>query len=180
MIQVNLAFGLYAGDNTEYYPPYRDDGGVYNAATSHFWFQNLLPPYINDMQVGRKNEYIPKSISCPSATVDLNYGYSSGVYKPGTNLPGQTVPLKMGAAKSPSKTALMIDSVYSNVSYTSASSGLLSARHLERMNVLFLDGHIETKRLADIPDNNVKAGVCLGRFWDADNPSYLPSYDVWP
>lgn len=181
MKQINTAFNMYVGDNAEYYPPYRDDGGVYNAATSHFWHQHLLSPYVNDMQIGRKNIYVPKSIACPSATVDIHYGYSGGVSAPGSNITGTYIPLRIGRAKAPSRTALIIDSrTVATIGYNSAGNGELDNRHLSRMNVLFLDGHIDSKRLIDIPDNHTKPGVCYGRFWDADSPMYQASYDLWP
>ena len=174
MKQINTAFNLYVGDNTEFYPQYKD-------ALNQAWFQYALPPYVNDMQIGRKNIYVPKSIFCPKAAVDLNYGYSSGVSSPGSNVTGTYVPLKISKARAPSQTALIIDSkLVATIGYNSVFNNELDNRHLSRMNVLFLDGHIDSKRLIDIPDNHTKPGVCYSRFWDADSPAWLPSLDIWP
>jgi prepilin-type processing-associated H-X9-DG protein len=136
------------------------------------------------MQIGRiKSTSVPKVIPCPSATVDLNYAYSDGVYKPGYNITGISRPLRQSKARAPSRTALVMDSnhmYYAN--YNSVYNNELSNRHLSRLNVLFLDGHIDSKRLIDIPDNHVKSGVCYSRFWDADSPAWgtYSGIDVWP
>ena len=172
MSQIGKAFMFYANDYNDYLPLYRD--GLNGAATK-YWYggdisSGLIASYLNlseaASQIGmmgvnggklRRNKF-----SCPtqmdiSGQIVYTYGYNRFVYSPWASTG------KVSRFKTPSRTMMIseVSILASNIGNgicvdTSAINGI-NPRHSFTTNNVFCDGHMDNKKIVDVPTDVYKA-----------------------
>ena len=163
--QMSLASMNYAVQSSDWIPPYYNgrywldilaqtmDSKVADKSWAYYWTKT--PP-----------AGIKKLFQCPSGanelSPDANYAYNkcAGYYQATYGYPAYSMyaPVKLGHSKQPSTKLLILDAK----SKTGISGGYLFSfeastlsewdrRHNSNINIVFLDGHVETKGYAYRP-----------------------------
>ncbi|MCM8807948.1 MAG: DUF1559 domain-containing protein [Candidatus Omnitrophica bacterium] len=176
--QIGLAFEMYTLDFDEYFPPYwasRPQTGVYWTTLLLPYIQRSKPNYYYNTPLSDFRIY-----ECPS-TQGTNpsysaqyphYGYNythiggSARYFPSSN-PNYYKPAKKSQIKKPDATIVCAETYCSGERYlkrgyyilydqftTSTGYGVLEARHLKSVNVLWADGHVTGVSLPQMKANN--------------------------
>lgn len=152
--QLGLSFAMYRNDWQDYHVPV----GV---SPNKWWMQNLL----NEDYVAKKDLYL-----CPSDASPW-YDYTSYALNYITMASGAAGPRKFVYFTSPSETGLLMDMAESTTSGSLSTEGspyinpwmaaiedciyLISMRHQNSCNVLFMDGHVGSDK--NYPEHNAKA-----------------------
>ncbi|MBC2600195.1 type II secretion system protein [Puniceicoccus vermicola] len=186
--QIGNLFHLYANDNDGRFPyqiTSRENGAL-------AWDFQLMPyanSYVSDMGYGNAHEeYLgerpPGIFACPASSKDSrgttqlsNYGVNGTLVRRGNASPAQLRPqVKVANIVEPAKTYLAADSNqrtfthYSRSDFTEEPADAESAadRHVGVINMLFVDGHVETLTLDQIDWSDTAAGVADRAPWGAN------------
>jgi prepilin-type processing-associated H-X9-DG protein/prepilin-type N-terminal cleavage/methylation domain-containing protein len=175
--QFGKAVMMYAADNNDRVSPFRDDtnyskqkhsffgGSVnYSAGPNGYYAAYLGVPkkdaYLQDLVVIRENNVRGK-LACPSRTENpTSAKYTIGVNRQTVN-PDQMNSIYLVKVKSPGKSMLLMDTWPLNTTATvslwwkstsSQSNYRPATIHSGGSNILMLDGHVEFRKFAAIPD----------------------------
>ena len=175
--QFGKAVMMYASDNNDRVSPFRDatryadqkysffGGSVnYSAGPNGYYAAYLGVPkkdaFMQDLVIIREKN-IRGQLACPSRSENLTSAkYTLGVNRQTVN-PDNITSIYLVKLKSPGKNMLMMDSSPINTSATvslwwKSNSGQTTYRpgtiHSGGSNMLMLDGHVEYRKFAAIPD----------------------------
>lgn len=156
--QIGVAFNLYAADNNGAVPPYRlfvklPDG---TESRQEIWTTAL----------SRSMKLSPEIQSCPSERKPFKAGH---FYHYAMTASGIS---RLSAVKEPSKRFLVGESkgavrmtTVANVVDSVMTPVDFAFRHNQRSNLLFLDGHVETRPVEEIPLIQQKGTPEYRDFW---------------
>ena len=174
---VGKAMLIYADDNKEYLPPYRDNGNP-----EHWWNSSgdvgLLFPYLHHTAtIGLRAEG-SGGISCPSAKPP--FGISSKSYGYNYYICTESgASRKLGKFTRPSDCCLVGDSgrsAYIQANYLTATAYPFAVRHSGKCAFVFSDGHSGSVPLAKIPYYEKNYRCPYTAFW---RPFATDSYPDW-
>ncbi|WOO42862.1 prepilin-type N-terminal cleavage/methylation domain-containing protein [Rubellicoccus peritrichatus] len=184
--QVSVLFELYKHDNDFELPA----PGIHSGGSWRIWDHTVLMSYMDDARVNdimNENQREDGTIfQCPTAQTVLeengkngvanNWGYGMNKFLPprGNATYYTHTQIKMPSKVfDPSKTALVMDAEHSIISPLAGDMVHIenaSLRHGGKVNVLFIDGHIEQVAFDDIPAQGADGAA---EFWEgkASSPS---------
>jgi prepilin-type N-terminal cleavage/methylation domain-containing protein/prepilin-type processing-associated H-X9-DG protein len=159
--QIGLGHTLYSDDNNDWFAPARWD---YTSPPAVYWWPRLLMPYLLKDRVAGPSVIPDLPVFwCPAATrpiaEDPLFGYSTNVmqrlsYGQNVQLTGaeysqQSVPPhKRFEVQKPSQMILVAESVgwavYPTTIDTTSGNNYGAYRHKGMINLLFVDGHVES------------------------------------
>ena len=182
--QLGNAFMLYASDNSDFLPTYR------NAAKTRTWYSGeahgYLMPYLKITPVWaiglvgiNKTQKQRSKLACPSvefagetiADRRYSYGMNTSVCLPSGAYGGY---LKLNRIKAPSKgclTSETITSLYCTYLVTDPDYAT-DFRHNDSANILFLDFHLKRMKRQEVPDQSKDNRAWKSSFWDVRNWKY--------
>ncbi len=156
--QLGIGFGIYAADNNGALPPYRlftkmPDG---TEKRGEFWHT----------AISRSMELSARIQSCPTELKPFKSGHFYHYGMTASRI------LRISAVPQPSKRFLVGDSngtARITTVATKVGSVITPAdfeiRHHQKINLVFLDGHAESRRVEEIPFNDQKATPEYREFW---------------
>ncbi|MEI8244944.1 MAG: prepilin-type N-terminal cleavage/methylation domain-containing protein, partial [Lentisphaerota bacterium] len=191
--QIGQAFGLYTNDNADNLPPYSMSGPRYwhSSNTS----EGLLKPYLATlkpgMHIGSLNGTGRCSLSCPAVPIQTPIANNARLFTYGYNiiigLNTKGIFRKISSFRKVSETSLVMD-IAGTVSGAYAASTTKSwvddgvtdkspiiYRHNMQANVVFADGHVESRKWGSIPDDDFPGWTnCRTKsfFWSPLSPNY--------
>jgi prepilin-type processing-associated H-X9-DG protein/prepilin-type N-terminal cleavage/methylation domain-containing protein len=194
--QLGLTFLLYADDYADNLPPY----SILNVSVPKFWFSSdpsagLLMPYLPNLVKGKHIGAITATarctLSCPRVPTQKPIGSNTYLFTYGYNniisLNAKAHFRKLSQFKKISETSLSMD-IAGTVSGAYASSNTKTwvddgvtdkspviYRHSLQANVVFVDGHVESRRWGSIPDDDFPGWTnCRTKsfFWSPLSPDY--------
>ena len=173
--QIGKGFLFYANDYQDYLPLYRD--GLNGAATK-YWYggdksNGLIATYLSLNDVGaaigmmgtRGVKLYRSKLSCPTqmdipGQILYSYGYNRFTYSPWASTG------KVSRFKTPSRTMMLSEikvlesnsgNGYCVDSVDPATINAITPRHTATVNNVYCDGHIDNKKIIDVPGNVYKA-----------------------
>jgi len=163
--QISVGFEMYSNDYPEWYPApggSSDSSSWIQAAIFHYLYPNKDPWPFDNSKWKRTAFYCP-SRSRVYGTASYQkyccYGMNMTIGTPGTasGFSYREKPRKISKVKYPSRTMLVIDENYWRTSagcWDSENERRERVRHSEGVNLLYADGHVEWKRVDEIPTSN--------------------------
>ena len=167
LVQLGKAFLMYGQDNGDWFPPYSDP------AADRYWFgtgpKGYLSGYLNlstgKPKFGAVNDAGKTSeFACPglrdAPECHFSYGYNYWLTAPERML-------KFSRYPQPSRTALSGDLRSKNKLTLDFYAGeqFFDTRHNQGANILFCDGHVEWRRLPQIPCKTTNTWASSHVFW---------------
>ncbi|MCF6177040.1 MAG: type II secretion system GspH family protein [Victivallaceae bacterium] len=191
--QLGMAFLMYAGDNRGNLPPARTYG-TGSFYWNHWGSNGFLAPYLPDLAsnpngyIGRVWNYVNLknnrcAISCPSfaPTTTSTYTYGYNLVLGTTSTSAKAIMRKLSKFKKITRTALSGDIEASSGYMDSDKPGIDYAvryRHgsENQANIIFADGHTETRKRGEIPDEENTGWTNSRRnfwFWNPIAPDII-------
>ncbi len=148
--QIYTAWALFVSDHANSLPPYRDFFVDANGKTTNGsgWGEHLRPYY---------NKTTKPPTRCPGewrAEVTTTYGMNPNISNKATIQPPSTnpPPEKLFMVPAPAQRFLIMDSLGQIRVTSTAFLSEAAPRHPgATLNILFMDGHIETRTVASLP-----------------------------
>lgn len=179
--QFGQAFLFYVNDYNDNLPPSRTFGTPAKYWFRAVQGEGFLQPYLKTVNInslaaiyGQVKETVRGPLNCPSQTAPggavsvYTYGYNSIIATTGVTAAGNTKNIirKITTFKRPTETSLVADGISTVSAYTDQNTQLLAAtnypvgyRHgggntftSRSANVVFADGHVESRKFGTIPD----------------------------
>jgi prepilin-type processing-associated H-X9-DG protein/prepilin-type N-terminal cleavage/methylation domain-containing protein len=174
--QLGKAFNFYVSDYNGYLPPYRNwtspdvywYGGTPTGGflADYLGLDDKYTPIgftgVNGGKMRRSKFACPSQDEPPSGTYYYSYGYSSSIYNFSSR--------KISRFSTPSETAILSEmQTIALLNYkTTSGSYLMDFRHSSGANVLFCDGHVEWRKVTEIPDQTYDSSAYKKPFWDPE------------
>ena len=172
--QLGTAFMMYVDNYNDFTPTCQS---MYNGSLSTNWPCALYP----ELNGNAKVFHCPSLIKGIDRTYSSNLGSTFTVWGPdyigygfNQNAVGRIPPqnCKFSQYKNPSALCLMLETTEGDIYFTQSNADLWAYRHNNTMNVLYADGHVDTKKLYTILTSKsgyipYNAGANWDPFWYA-------------